>query len=85
MFLLHWQRLGAPSSHSGYEAVFAKDKSRLLLGGFWHHLHHRYYERNYGNPEFPLDRWFGTNHDGTEEATRVTRDRKHQMHPPPAR
>ena len=24
MFLLHWQMLGAPSSHSGYEAIFAK-------------------------------------------------------------
>lgn len=83
MFLLHWQMLGAPSSHSGYEAVFAKDKSRLLLGGFWHHLHHRYYECNYGNPEFPLDRWFGTNHDGTEEATRITRDRKRKMHRKP--
>lgn len=80
IFLLFWQMLGAPSSHSGYEAVFARDKQRLLLGGFWHHLHHRYYECNYGNPEFPIDRWMGTNHDGTEEMTRVTRARKREMH-----
>ena len=82
-FLMHWQMLGAPSSHSGYEAVFAKDKQRLLLGGFWHHLHHRYYECNYGNAEFPIDRWMGTNHDGTEEMTRITRDRKRKMHAKP--
>ncbi len=80
MFILHWQLLGAPSGHSGYEAVFAKDKTRILLGSFFHHLHHRYYECNYGGAEFPLDKWFGTYHDGTEEMTRVTRDRKRKMH-----
>jgi sterol desaturase/sphingolipid hydroxylase (fatty acid hydroxylase superfamily) len=80
MFILHWQLLGAPSGHSGYEAVFARDKARLLVGGFFHQLHHRYFECNYGNPEFPLDKWFGTYHDGTEEMTRVTKQRKLRMH-----
>jgi lathosterol oxidase len=80
LFILFWQMLGAPSSHSGYEAIFAKDKQRLLIGGFFHHLHHRYYECNYGNAEFPLDKWFGTYHDGTEEQTVVTRARKRELH-----
>ena len=80
MFLLHWQMLGAPSSHSGYEAIFAKDKARLLVGGFFHQLHHRYFECNYGNHEFPLDKWFGTYHDGTEEMTIKIRKRKRAMH-----
>ena len=80
MFLLHWQMLGAPSSHSGYEAIFAKDKARLLVGGFFHQLHHRYFECNYGNNEFPLDKWFGTYHDGTEEMTIKIRKRKRAMH-----
>jgi sterol desaturase/sphingolipid hydroxylase (fatty acid hydroxylase superfamily) len=79
LFLLHWQLLGAPSGHSGYEAVFAKDKARLLIGGFFHQLHHRYFECNYGSPEFPLDKWFGTFHDGTEEMTAKTRERTRNM------
>ena len=80
IFLLHWQMLGAPSSHSGYEAVFVKDKSRIFCGGFFHQLHHRYFECNYGSVEFPLDKWFGTFHDGTEKQTKITRDRKKIMH-----
>lgn len=80
LFLLYWQMLGAASSHSGYEAVWVKDKSRLLIGAFFHQLHHRYYECNYGNSEMPWDKWFGSHHDGSEEATRATRDRKRKMH-----
>jgi len=80
LFLLYWQMLGAASSHSGYEAVWVRVKSRLLLGAFFHQLHHRYYECNYGNSEMPWDKWFGSYHDGSEEATRITRDRKRKMH-----
>ena len=72
--------LGATSSHSGYEAIWAKDRQALLLGAFFHQLHHRYYECNYENAEMPWDRVFGTFHDGSEEATRRTRDRKREMH-----
>lgn len=80
LFLTYWLLLGAASSHSGYEAIWVKDKSRLLIGAFFHQLHHRYYECNYGNSEMPWDKWFGTFHDGSAEATRTTRDRKRRMH-----
>lgn len=80
LFLAYWLMLGAASSHSGYEALWARDRQALLLGAFFHQLHHRYYECNYGNAEMPWDKWFGTYHDGSEEATRVTRDRKREMH-----
>ena len=80
LFLLYWQLLGAPSGHSGYEAVWAKDKARLAVGGFFHQLHHRYFECNYGNQEFPLDKLFNTHHDGSEEATLIMRKRISRMH-----
>ncbi len=80
LFLGYWLLLGAASSHSGYEAIWARDRQQLLIGAFFHQLHHRYYECNYGNSEMPWDKWFGTYHDGSEEATRVTRDRKRRMH-----
>ena len=80
LFLGYWLMLGAASSHSGYEAIWARDRQALLLGAFFHQLHHRYYECNYGNAEMPWDKWFGTYHDGSEDAPRRTRDRKRQMH-----
>ena len=32
-----------------------------------HYLHHKYFEVNYGDALIPLDRWFGTWHDGSPE------------------
>ena len=71
---------GAAMTHAGYEDLLIRDKRRLALGTFYHQLHHRYYECNYGNQEMPWDRWFGTFHDGSDEGTRKTRARKKQMH-----
>ena len=47
---------------------------------FFHQLHHRYFECNYGTVEMPWDRWFGTFHDGSEEGTVRTRAFKKQMY-----
>ena len=74
---------GAAMTHTGYEDLLIRDKRRLALGTFYHQLHHRYYECNYGNQEMPWDRWFGTFHDGSEEGTRTTRARKKRMHAAP--
>ncbi len=71
---------GAAMTHTGYEDLLIKDKRRLALGTFYHQLHHRYYECNYGNQEMPWDRWFGTFHDGTGESTARTRTRKKRMY-----
>jgi len=79
-FHIIYQGPGAAMTHTGYEDLLIKDKRRLALGTFYHQLHLRYYECNYGNQEMPWDRWFGTFHDGSEEATRTTRDRKKKMH-----
>lgn len=71
---------GAAMTHTGYEDLLVKDKRRLALGTFYHQLHHRYYECNYGNQEMPWDRWFGTFHDGSDEGTQTTRARKKRLH-----
>jgi sterol desaturase/sphingolipid hydroxylase (fatty acid hydroxylase superfamily) len=34
---------------------------------FAHYLHHKYFEVNYADGSLPLDKWFGTWHDGTKE------------------
>lgn len=67
-------------SHSGFDGLIAGSKKRAQLGDFFHQLHHRYFECNYGTVEMPWDRWFGTFHDGTAEATTRTRAFKKQMY-----
>ena len=71
---------GAAMTHTGYEDLLIKDKRKLALGTFYHQLHHRDYECNYGNHEMPWDRWFGTFHDGSDEGTKETRSRKKDMY-----
>ena len=80
IFHVVWLGPGAVMSHAGYENLLVKDKRRLALGTFYHQLHHRYFECNYGNQEMPWDRWFGTFHDGSDEATIATRERKKKMY-----
>ena len=68
LFHMQHQALTAATSHTGFEGLLVADKNRLALGTFHHQMHHRYFECNYGNLEVPWDRWFGSFHDGTEEA-----------------
>ena len=65
--------LGPAFSHSGFEKILAKKTKLLDSADFHHQLHHRYFECNYGTMEVPLDVWFGTDHDGTKEATNRVR------------
>lgn len=67
-------------SHSGFDGLLAAGTKRAQLGDFFHQLHHRYFECNYGTVEMPWDRWFGTFHDGTTEGTARTRAFKKQMY-----
>jgi lathosterol oxidase len=76
LFHLLYLTLGAATSHAGYESLLMSQRHRMKLGSFYHQLHHRYVEYNYGNMEMPWDRWFGSYHDGTPEATRRMRDKR---------
>ncbi|MEL6736304.1 MAG: sterol desaturase family protein, partial [Pseudomonadota bacterium] len=67
-------------SHSGFEKLVVNDSPQLRMGVYFHQLHHRYFECNYGNAEMPWDRWFGTYHDGSETALRTILKRKQKMH-----
>ena len=67
-------------SHCGFEKLYVADKDRAKMGDFFHQLHHRYFECNYGTAEVPWDKVFGSFHDGSDDATRKTRERKKQMY-----
>ena len=64
-------------THSGFERYeIGRRGGRSMKGAdYFHHLHHRYFECNYGNRPVPLDRLFGTFHDGTPEAHARMRQR----------
>ena len=75
MFHGYMLALSAIIGHAGFHALFIKGSPRAALGHFHHQLHHRYFECNYGSVDFPLDVWFGTFHDGTDEARQRLKSR----------
>lgn len=79
MFHLYNLALNPAVSHSGFEALVVKAKRQMALGDFFHQLHHRYFECNYGTAEVPWDAVFGSFHNGTSEATKRIRARKKQL------
>jgi len=48
--------------HHGFEGPVLN--GHLPTGSYFHYLHHRYFVCNFGEATLPLDRLFGTFHDG---------------------
>ncbi len=67
MFTLQFAALMSAVGHIGFDKIVVKGKVEFP-SDFFHYLHHRHFECNYGNTLFPADRWFGTFHDGSPEA-----------------
>ena len=65
--------------HAGFERVEVGGAS-LDTHGYAHYLHHKYFEVNYSDGAVPLDRWFGSFHDGSPEAAARLRARKTAAH-----
>ena len=65
LFHFYVESLNPTFSHSGFEGVLFADKKRMEAGDFFHQLHHRHINCNYGTIEMPWDRLFGSFHDGT--------------------
>ena len=61
--------VGAQKGHSGYERLVVNKKTGASIpsAGYFHYLHHKYFECNYGELTSPLDKWFGSFHDGTKK------------------
>jgi sterol desaturase/sphingolipid hydroxylase (fatty acid hydroxylase superfamily) len=56
--------------HAGFARVVIAGGVQLKTGDYFHYLHHKYFECNYGGDgPVNLDRYFGTFHDGSNEAT----------------
>ncbi len=74
-FCLVYLMISPSPSHSGFDR-FKIAGTDLHGGDYFHNLHHRYFEVNYGMLLLPLDKWFGTFHDGSQEAHEQMKDRR---------
>lgn len=54
--------------HHGFEGPVKGPGPAKYTGSYFHYLHHRYFECNYGEATLPLDKWFGTFRDGQSVA-----------------
>ena len=68
MFHVFHAGIAPTAGHTGYEKMTFKNGISIPTGDYNHYLHHKYFECNYGDGNLPLDRWFGTLHDGSDEA-----------------
>jgi sterol desaturase/sphingolipid hydroxylase (fatty acid hydroxylase superfamily) len=73
-FLFQSQDAGAgpANSHLGFEGPVLNGK--LPVGSYFHYLHHRYFECNYGDVALPFDRLFGTFRDGLSDVVGASQE-----------
>ena len=62
----HW---GFFACHSGFAELVINEKTDFTIphATYFHYLHHKYFECNYGDLTIPFDKWFGSFHDGSKE------------------
>ncbi|MED5220885.1 MAG: sterol desaturase family protein [Actinomycetota bacterium] len=75
LMCMFYQGPGPAPSHSGFAKV-RFGRVVIPAGDLFHQLHHRYFEVNYGNTQFPVDKWTGTWHDGTTVAHELLKGRQ---------
>ena len=68
-YLMQRPALNPALGHTGFDRLVLKEESEgMSIDSYFHYLHHRYFECNYGTVTVPFDRWFGSLHDGSPEA-----------------
>ena len=75
--IFHLQHLAFAAGAGPFRLRRGRDQGRLHVktGDYFHYLHHKHFECNYGNDLMPIDTWFGTFHDGSKEAKRRMNER----------
>jgi len=79
IFLLQFHAITATTSHVGFENLRIGKRLRFRMGDFFHQLHHRFCDCNYGTFETPWDQWLDTYHDGTETGDAWIKERRRQL------
>jgi len=79
IFIMQLQAITAVTSHCGYENLLIGKRVKFRLGDFFHQLHHRFYDCNYGTFETPWDQWFDTYHDGSPKGDAWMKQRRQNL------
>ena len=76
LFQLTSTAYGAIVGHIGFDKLELADDGAMDSHAYTHYLHHKYFEVNYGGDGLiPLDKWFGTWHDGSKAADEQMKER----------
>ena len=77
-YLMQRTALNPALGHAGFDQIVLKKDTdcTMSIDAYFHYLHHRYFDCNFGTPTVPLDRWFGTFNDGSPEAFEWIRRKK---------
>ena len=72
--LIHASISAGIGGHTGFDKFVISNKV-VDPNGYAHYLHHKYFECNYADGAIPLDKWFGTFHDGSDKTFQAMRNR----------
>ena len=68
LFTLIHTGLAPVGGHTGFERVELGGDTSIDTSSHAHYLHHKFFECNYADGIIPLDKWFNTFHNGSEES-----------------
>jgi len=75
LYHLHLTGTGAVIGHVGFDKIETGKEAGINTHAFAHYLHHKYFEVNYADGTIPIDKWFGTWHDGTSQGDALMKER----------
>ena len=76
VWLINLAGFGAIVGHIGFDRLKLGDGKAAQSHAYAHYLHHKHFEVNYSdNGTLPLDKWFGSWHDGSPEGERLMQER----------
>ena len=75
LYGLHYAGFGAVVGHIGFDRIELGREGGIDTHAYTHYLHHKHFEVNYGDGLMPLDKLFGSWHDGTPEAQAAMEER----------
>jgi sterol desaturase/sphingolipid hydroxylase (fatty acid hydroxylase superfamily) len=75
MYTLFHLAMAPVPGHSGFDR-FEVGNGSVAANGYAHYLHHKYFEVNSADGALPLDKWFGSFHDGSPEADAAMKRRR---------
>ena len=65
--------------HAGFHKLVTREERGLMSDNYFHYLHHKYFTVNFGHESVPLDKWFGSFHDGSEVAHQAMLARRREQ------